>query len=168
MPTRKCEESLRLNPRYLPTYIVLGTINDRQGNFARARELYEQALKVNPNFALAANNLAWSYAEHGGDLNRALALAQTARKWMPNSAYVADTLGWVYYKKGLVKQALPLLEESAQALTKAPIVHYHLGAAYYRSGNSEMAKRELHSALAPKQEFEGIDDARSTLARLGD
>jgi len=168
MATQKYEEALRLSPRFLPLYEILGTISERQGNVARAREYYERALKVDPNFAPAANNLAWSYAEHGGDLDKALSLAQAARKRLPRDPHVADTLGWLYYKKGLVKQAFPLLEESGQGLTTDPVVHYHLGLAYDRLGRSEMAKRELHKALDLKQEFEGIDDARRTLARLGD
>ena len=49
---------------------------------------------------MAANNLAFLYADEGGNLDLALQLAQTAKQHLPNSAEVDDTLGWVYYKKG--------------------------------------------------------------------
>ncbi len=65
-----------------------------------ARKLYEHALSLDPQMPVAANNLAWDYAERGQNLDVALNLAQTAKAKLPNTAAVSDTLGWVYYKKG--------------------------------------------------------------------
>jgi cellulose synthase operon protein C len=50
---------------------------------------------------VVANQLAYIYLEHGGDVNVALGLAQQAKQKMPDSPNVADTLGWAYYKSGL-------------------------------------------------------------------
>jgi Flp pilus assembly protein TadD len=81
---------------------------------------------------------------------------------------VADTLGWIYYKKGLFQNALPLLEASVRGRSNSPEAHYHLGAAYYRLGDSTRAKEELRTALKLGQDFAGVDDARLILKGLGD
>ena len=46
----------------------------------------------------ALNNLAWNYAEHGGNLTTALTHAKTAQEAEPNNPEVADTLGWIYFR----------------------------------------------------------------------
>ena len=57
----------------LPPYMVLGSIYDLQRQHQKANEQYEQALKINPNFVVAANNLAWNYVDYGGNIDVALA-----------------------------------------------------------------------------------------------
>ena len=47
---------------------------------AEARGHFERAVQLNPRAAVAANNLAWDYANNGGNLDVALQLAQTAKK----------------------------------------------------------------------------------------
>ena len=50
---------------------------------------------------VAANNLAWMYAETGENLDMALQLAQAAARRLPNIPAIQDTLGWIHHKKGL-------------------------------------------------------------------
>ena len=50
---------------------------------------------------VAANNLAWMFAETGENLDMALQLAQAATRRVPEQPEIQDTLGWIYYKKGL-------------------------------------------------------------------
>ena len=71
---------------------------------------------MNPRSALAANNLAWLLAEHGGDKERALQLAQMAKELAPEDASVSDTLGWILYQRGIYHRALALFNESAAGL----------------------------------------------------
>ncbi len=80
------------NPKAIPAYMMLGIVNDLQKQPSKANEYYQKVLALNKNFPLAANNLAWNYAEHGGDLDVALNLAQKARETDPNSPGIADTL----------------------------------------------------------------------------
>jgi tetratricopeptide (TPR) repeat protein len=121
-------------------------------------------LKINPNFAPAANNLAWNYAEHGGNLDLALPLAQVARQMNPDSAEVLDTLGWIYYKRGLFDNAVALLKESSVKLKNSdPVVLYHLGMAYHQSGRRVEARDALNRALALNKNFPGAEQARRTL-----
>jgi Tfp pilus assembly protein PilF len=42
-------------------------------------------------------------------------------------------------------------------------MRYHLGMAYYRNGNKEIAKKELKKALDLDPNFSGAEEARATI-----
>lgn len=145
-------------PQYLPTYILLAQVYEYIGNVDRARQTYQDALKVDPSSYQAMSSLARLYADHGGSLSDALELAQKAKAQQPNDPAVNDTLGWVYYKQGLYNSAVPALEA---AVTKNPEVakfQFHLGMAYLAAGQPAQAHATLQTAL---QAGLNPDDARS-------
>ncbi len=158
---------MRLDPRNPTLYALIGSLHEQQGNLDLAQSYYDRALRVDPNYALAANNLAYSLAERGMNLDRALELAKMARERLPRDPRVADTLGWVYYKRGQYREALPLLQEAAKNLPDNPAVRYHLGMVHYRLGNYQEARQELLAALRLKQDFQGSEEARRVLGELG-
>ena len=49
--------------------MLLGMIYKQQEKYDKAKEIYEEALTIDPEFAPAANSLAWIYAEHGGTID---------------------------------------------------------------------------------------------------
>jgi len=101
-------------------------------------------------------------------------LAQRAREQTADSPQIADTLGpqitdtlgWIYYKKKVYAQAISLLKESVATMAGDPIVRYHLGMAYYKNGNKDLARAELQQALRLQQDFSGAQEAREVLATL--
>ena len=160
------ETVLKTRPSLLQPYMLLGALHDLQDKPQQASAYYEKALTLNPRFAPAANNLAWNYLTHGGNMDRAFSLAQTAREQLPHDPSIADTLGWLYYKKELYRQALPLFKESAEKLAENPVVHYHLGMAYYKVGDTTLAKGALQRALQLRKDFPGAEEAQQILAQL--
>jgi tetratricopeptide (TPR) repeat protein len=144
----------------------LGMINDAQKNYDKAKEYYQKALKINPNFAPAANNLAYLYAETGENVDIALNLAQMAKQQFPDDPSISDTLGWVYYKKNIFGRAVVYLKEASEKVQENPVIRYHLGMAYYKNGDKEQAKRELKKALELNPKFQGAEEARDTLDKL--
>src|SRR5205085_6250825 len=110
-------------------------ILEAQGKPAEAQRVYEGILATRPREAWPANNLAWLYAEHGGNLDVALRLAQTAKELLPNAPQISDTLGWIYYKKHLADTAIPALQASVKQDPRNPVYRYHLGLAYLKSGD---------------------------------
>ena len=93
---------------------LAGIILQALGKPSDARARFERVIELDPNAPVAANNLAWIYAESGGNLDIALQLAQTAQRTLPDSAEVNHTLGFVYYKKSLFALAIPPLKASAE------------------------------------------------------
>jgi tetratricopeptide (TPR) repeat protein len=162
----RLEEALKVNPGSVSALMLTGMIHQQKGEVPRAQEAYERLLDTKPDFAPAANNLAYIYSEHGGNLDKALELAYRARSAAPDDPHVADTLGWILYKKDKVEQALTSLQLSVNKLPDNAEVQYHLGMALYKQGNLEAAKQALRQALQLGTAFPGADEARRVLAQL--
>jgi tetratricopeptide (TPR) repeat protein len=145
---------------------MLGVIAQIQGDKNLAQTHFEQVVLMEPRAPIAANNLAWIYAEKGENLDAALQYAQTAHKALPTVAAVQDTLGWVYYKMGVYDRAVAALTESVSQDPRNATYHYHLGLAHRFAGDSQRAQQSLERALSLNATFEGADDARRVLAEL--
>ena len=70
------------------------------------------------------------------------------------------------YKKKVYAQAISLLKESAATMANNPVARYHLGMAYYKNGNKDLARAELQQALKLDSDFRGSREAREVLATL--
>jgi tetratricopeptide (TPR) repeat protein len=77
-----------------------------------------------------------------------------------------DTLGLIYFKKGLYDIAIQEFTDSLEKIPDNPIIHYHLGRAYYKKGNKELARVELEKALSLDDSFDGSEEARQILSEL--
>ena len=160
------ETVIAKNPNAPAALMMLGIIHEGRKDYDKAKERYDQILKLNPRFAPAANNLAWLIAEQGGNLDVALSHAQTAREQRPEDPNIADTLGWIYYKKNASLLAVGLLKEAADKLPNEPLVHYHLGMAQAKNGDAAAAKHSLQTALKLNHQFTGAEDAKKTIEGL--
>jgi tetratricopeptide (TPR) repeat protein len=157
---------LEKSPQSLEAHMLLGILLQGEQQFDEARRSYEQSLSINQSFAPAANNLAWLLLEHYGNLDEAMGFAQTARRERPYDPIIADTLGWVYLKKGTLRGAVKLLQESAGKLTENAAVQYHYGVALYETRDTVKARNFLQRALKLDPNFEGSNDARKVLEEL--
>jgi tetratricopeptide (TPR) repeat protein len=150
-------------PEYLPTYILLAQVYEYVGNVDRARQTYQDALKVDPGSYQSMSSLARLYADHGGSLSDALELAQKAKTAQPDDPGVNDTLGWIYYKQGLYRSAVPVLEGAVARNPQVAKFQFHLGMAYLSAEQPAQARASLQTAL---QLGLSADDARSAQEAL--
>ena len=160
------EKIAQKQPKPVGALTMVASIFELQNKPEEAQKRYEAILQIDPRAGVAANNLAWLYAERGGNLDVALQLAQTAKQQLPKSPEVSDTLGWIYYKKGLPELAVPALEASVAGQPQDATCHYRLGLAYARAGNKPRARAALEHALKLNPAFQGADDARQVLKSL--
>jgi len=160
------ENILKKNAKFLPAYMALGAIYEKQGKTEEARKHYRKALEIKKDFAPAANNLAWNLATKGGNIDEALGLAQTAKEQMPKNPGVMDTLGWIYYLKGSYLNAISELQDSLAYYSGNPVIHYHLGMAFFKNSQFGQAKKSLEEALKLSQDFDGSLEARKTLKEI--
>jgi tetratricopeptide (TPR) repeat protein len=163
---QRLREYAKQKPDSIPTLTMIGMIEQSQGREDDAIKVYEEIVKDNARAPIAANNLAYLYAERGVQLDMAVQLAQSAKQQLPDNPDVSDTLGWAYVKKGMVDLAIPPLEFS---LTKAPNnvgYLFHLGMAYAKAGRAEQARETLNRALQLEPGFTGAAEARQALAAL--
>lgn len=143
----------------------LGQIYEAAGDYDNARLSYEKAIAADPDNVIAKNNLAWLYAEHGGNLDMALRLAEEAKEKAPDDPTITDTLGWIYVKKGSYEAAIANLRISVAKNPHDPAGLYHLGTAYYKMGRTADARRELEAALKMPN-FTQATDAKRMLDGL--
>jgi tetratricopeptide (TPR) repeat protein len=141
------QRALHDNPGDVRIYVGLGSVLETKNDWQQAEDLYKKALEIQPDYPLAANNLAYLMLEHGGNINVAFSLAQTARKGLPNLPNAADTLGWAYYQQGAYNAAIEALQEALKGSPDSATYHYHLAMAYQKANNLPMAKKEFTRAL---------------------
>jgi len=166
------EQSIKDHPQEISFYLLAGMMYESQNNWEQARDKYQKALNIQPDNALASNNLAYLMLQHGGNVDVALAMAQTARRGMPTSPNAADTLGLAYFEKGVYQSAIDMFQESLRLNEKKggtddPDVHYHLGLAYQKVNQPAQARQQLERALRISPNFSDAGDARKALSQLG-
>jgi tetratricopeptide (TPR) repeat protein len=157
---------LEKNPKQTGPHMVLGTIYDIQKQFDLSEKHYRAALDIDPDFAPAANNLAYLLLTQDKNIDEALGLAQQAKEKLPYDPSVMDTLGLVFYKKGLYDSAISEFSDSLEKIPDNAIVHYHLGLAYHKKGDIHHARIALEKALSLNQNFDEADAARQILSKL--
>jgi tetratricopeptide (TPR) repeat protein len=159
-------QAIARNPRDVRAYVLLGTLQDSRGEWQDAQRQYRKALQVKTDYPVAANNLAYSMLEHGGNSSVALSLAQTARRGLPESPSTADTLAMAYYKNGTYGLAANLLKEAVKKRPLDAIYHYHLGLVYEKQKNMVQARSEFERALAIAPQAAEAGQIRKALAQI--
>lgn len=159
---------VKANPRSEELRLILATTLGETGQTDQAIKEYEAILRANPRSVLAANNLASILTDHKGDLpslERALALTRDFEKTAPGPFYL-DTLGWVHLKLGHTDEAVRVMRQAVAKASDQPVLNYHLGIAYSRTGEMKEARMHLEKALHSGKPFPGLDEARAALTKL--
>lgn len=126
----------------------LGMLYSLQRQFDKARNAYEQAVALDPEFSPALNNLANLYLDDPTLLEKAGDLIERAQKISPADPQIADTAGWIMVRKGYPENALRLLQVAAEKLPGSAEVQYHIGTALYYLGQDEPARLAFRNVLA--------------------
>jgi tetratricopeptide (TPR) repeat protein len=134
-----------------------------KGNVEDAKRRYIELLSVEPRAAVAANNLAWIYADERQNLDVALDLAERTTEQIPDYAEAWDTLGWVYQQKQLPLLAIAPFEKAVSKDPRNAVFHYHLGMALAGAGDVAKAKESLQMALKLQP---GFPDAQREIKAL--
>jgi tetratricopeptide (TPR) repeat protein len=163
---REFERYAEKQPTAVGAHTLVAIILQMQNRIPEAQQRYERTLQINPRAAVAANNLAWLYAEQNTNLDVALQLAQTAKAQMPESPEVDDTLGWVYYKRELPDLAISSFKKSLEKDPANPSYLYHLGLAHLKKGDKVQARESLEKALRAKPNFPEAAEAKRLLAGI--
>ncbi len=158
--------AIEQNPNKAENHMALVGLYEKKGNWEMAKRAAERAHSLDPTSPFIANNLAYLYLEHGGDINAALSLAQQAKQKLPESPIVSDTIGWAYYKLGSPEAAVVQLSESVRTAPGNPNYHYHLGMAYIAAGRLSNATRSLQLALSANPDFPYAANARTALHKI--
>lgn len=132
----------------------------------KARELADQALKLQPDLPEA--HLALGYCYYYGDLDydRALSEFKIAQNGLPNDAEVLLSLGAIQRRQGKWAESTANMEKAAALSPKDSWVLQNLGINYKAVRNYEAAEKtfERGLAVAPPDRALGLHSLRAQLA----
>lgn len=161
------QQAALLAPQSVPPVLNQALLLDDTGKKKEASNLYNKVLGMDPQNALALNNLAFLNAETGADLDQAMTYAERAKKQAPDSPDISDTLGYVYYQKNLNAAALSIFKQIVAQSPQNPTFRLHLAMALSKEGDKQGAREEAQKALKvatlPKQQ----DQIRNFLSQIG-
>jgi tetratricopeptide (TPR) repeat protein len=166
--SRKYFEKARdLAPRNIVPLLKLGSVYEHTGERNKLIPIFEAVLKIQPDNALALNNVAYYLAETGGDLDQALTYAQRAKQQLPTNVDVADTLGWIYIKKNLSDDAIRIFRDLLQKDPDRVAWRYHLAMALFQKGDKLEARKEVDLALRKAPNKDEEKQLRDLMQRIG-
>lgn len=132
---------------------------DKLGQPEKAVADFRRYLIHNPGNAEGENALGYTMLSLGKEhLPEAMRHIQSAYAKEPENIQIADSMGWAYYLNGQPEKAVPLLEK-AYAKDGNAEIGAHLGAAYWKQGNQEAARKVW-------RESRSKDPANAALAKI--
>lgn len=137
-------EAMKIHPGYKNPLLILGNAYNYLQEYEASVQAYEQALKLDPNYTEARNNLAITcrqagqyFGEKKGDMQKSFAYLNKAYELDPNDY---ETLRLLGVANGVTGQGQKAVEFFTKALEKQPnnaAAYYNLASAYYNINQPE-------------------------------
>ena len=160
------EQATEVAPTLVRPNVMLSELYVLSGDAALAADRYRKILSIDPNNAIALNNLAYDLAIRERKPAEALPLARRAQALAPRDGTVLDTVGWIEYLLGHTAEAARLLVQAARAAPGNPEVRLHNAFALASQGARAAAQSELAEALKLNPAFEKRPDVQELKSKL--
>lgn len=142
-----------------------------KGKVKEARQFYERAIQLNPEYADAHLNMG-SLLAQTGRTEEGIAYTQRAIDIDPGYAIAYNNLGAAYADKGEYEKAIGFYHQALDLDFKDVGVYHNLGVALARTGRPYEAIENIEKALALNPDFqaakEHLKEIKGNLQRLGD
>jgi len=123
----------KAQPGSSAAWFNLGNAYNSAGQFAKAIQAYQQALRINPEDASAWNNLGTAYAD-AGQFAKAIEAYQQALRINPEHANAWNNLGVAYADVGQFAKAIEAYQQALRINPEDASAWNNLGVAYSQSG----------------------------------
>ena len=160
---RFAETWLKDHPRDLVFRFHLGDTALSTGDLALAESRYLDVLKVQPEHALALNNVAWLKMKQNKP--GALEYAERAVKAAPNQAPLMDTLAMVLSAAGQHARAVEVQKQVVAKAPQLPGFRLNLAKIQLAAGDKAQARQEL-AELARLKDFPGQGEVEQLMKKL--
>ncbi|MCF8248094.1 MAG: tetratricopeptide repeat protein [Saprospiraceae bacterium] len=137
-------EAMKIHPGYKNPLLILGNAYNYLQQYEASIQAYEQALKLDPEYTEAKNNLAITcrqagqfFGEKQGDIHKAFTYLNRAFELDPNDY---ETLRLLGVANGVSGNGQKAVEFFTKALEKEPnnaAAYYNLASAYYNIGQPD-------------------------------
>ncbi|HEY6452668.1 MAG TPA: tetratricopeptide repeat protein [Steroidobacteraceae bacterium] len=122
--------------------ILLEKAGRTEAAIAQLESLYHDR----PQDGTIANALGYLLADHNRDLGRAERLIGAALKSEPDNPAILDSMGWLDYRRGMLREAQPLLERAFR-LAQDGDIGAHWGEVLWGLGDKAKAREAWSRAL---------------------
>lgn len=160
------EESTALAPNVPTTQMQLALLLEATGEWQGAEARYARVVALQPNNALALNNLAYSLATRRKAPKQALPLARRAAAAAPKDGMVVDTLAWVEHLLGDIKAAVGHVAQAIALTPRHPEIRLHAAVINAAGGARAVAEAQLAEALKLDPSLEKRPEVRQVRAAL--
>lgn len=152
------------NPKIATMRLYLGERELAAGNLKVSAAHYQAAIGIDPNNALALNNLAWISGELGD--RKALEYAERAIKLAPFDPTVLDTYGMLLVKKGEAAKGLSFLEQARTVQPNRLDFRLNYAKALIKANRKDDARKELEALSKVTDQFPGKNEIEGLLKSL--
>lgn len=156
-------EAIKIHPGYKNPFLLLGNAYNYLQQYEPSIQAYQQALKLDPAYSEAKNNLGITYRDAGrfsgeqkGDLNTALSYLLKAYEMRPDDYEVLRLLGVAYGIGGNNDKAIEFFTKALALLPNDADALFNLGTAFINARQLERAQEFIQKAkeINPKIEEE--------------
>ena len=139
----------------------MGDVAIKRKEYAAAEKNYASVVKLQPNNAVAYNNLAWVT----GQLNKpaAIGFAETALKLSPNQPAFMDTLAVLLSGKNDYAKAVEWQNKAVGLAPANTLFKLNLAKIHIQGGKKDLAKTELDALAKLGDKFAGQAEVSSLL-----
>lgn len=161
---RLSAEWLKANPKDAGFNYYLGDLALAQNKLDVAEARYRAVLEVQPENALAMNNVAWLLARQGKP--GAVAMAEKANELLPNRAPIVDTLASALEAENQLPKAIEAQKRAIALEPKDPGMSLRLAKLYIKTGDKTLARNELDALARLGDKFTGQAEVAALLKTL--
>lgn len=138
---RHAAARVQSHPKDAEFQFYLGDYALANKDLAKAETRYREVLKLQPENALALNNVAWLMAT--AKKPGSVAMAEKANQLLPNRPVVMDTLALALAAEGKLPQAVETMKKALALENNNPALRFNLAKLLIQAGDKPAAKTEL-------------------------
>ncbi|MEO8118235.1 MAG: XrtA/PEP-CTERM system TPR-repeat protein PrsT [Rhodoferax sp.] len=152
------------NPKDAAFLFYLGDSAIARNDYGAAEKNYSMVVRLQPNNAVAYNNLAWVSAKLNKD--GAISYAEKANALAPNQPAFMDTLAMLLSDKGDYAKAAELQVKALALQPQNALFRLNLAKIHIKGGSKELARKELDELSKLGDKFAGQGEVASLLKVL--
>jgi cellulose synthase operon protein C len=152
------------NPKDTVVLYYLGDVALAQNNFAQAETRYRAVLEVQPNNALALNNVAWLLVKQNKP--GALPMAERAVSLLTDRAPLLDTLAMALEAENQLPKAIETQKRAVALAQDDPNLSLRLAKLYIKQGDKSRARTELEALSKFGEKYTGQAEVAQLLKAL--
>lgn len=156
------QSNVKSMPSNPDAHLDLGLVYSQLGQTGKAMEHYNQALKLNKNYADAYHQIGRLYLSEGKD-DEAIKSFNKAVEINPSFAVAQYELGSLAFKNKKYEKAAEYYKKTIEANSMLADPYYYLGVCYEKLGKKDLAKKQYEEALKFVPEYQ---EAKEALERV--